>query len=358
MKKSYPLLVLLSLGCITACHKEEKEETETGKYIVTQPLVADTSVIREYVSQIQSLQNIEIHAMVKGYLESINVDEGQFVKTGQILFRIMPKEYEAEFQKAKAEQDKADIEWQNAKRLADKNIISDTELALAKANLDAAKAERARAELMLSFTEIKAPFDGVIDRIPFKPGSAIDEGTLLTTLSNNKDVYAYFNVSESEYLDFKANKKNEKDTLSLILANNKMHPYRGYIQNIEGEFNNETGNIAFRAKFPNPDFILKHGETGKVQLKSDIKNAIIIPQKATYEIQDKTYVYLITKDNEVKSQCIHIRQRLPNVYIIDSGINQNDKILLEGVQNVKEDERITYAYVAPRTVVDSLQLIR
>lgn len=354
------LISLYALVLLTACNskKDEVEESNTGKFTVTSPLVIDTSITKEYVSQIQSLQNIEVRAMVKGYIESINVDEGQQVKAGQVLFKIMPKEYEADFMKAKAEVTAAEIEVKNSQTLADKNIISSNELAMTKAKLEAAKAELDRAQLFLSFTDIKAPFDGIIDRIKFKVGSFIDEGTLLTTLSNNKEIYVYFNFSESEYLAYKSRLKlNEKDSVTLLLADNTPHKYKGVIENVEGEFDNNTGNIALRAKFPNPELLLKHGETGKVQLTVALKKAIIIPQEATYELQDKIYVYVVDKNNIVKSVNIKIQQKLPNLYIIESGISADDKILLEGVQNVKDGDKISFEFKEPKKVVDSLQLI-
>jgi membrane fusion protein (multidrug efflux system) len=357
-KSIWQISLAIAIG-LTACttHKEEKSEEST--FTVTSPLIMDTSFTKEYVAQIQSMQNIEIRAKVEGYLESINVDEGQHVSAGQVLFNIMPKEYQAELAKAKAEARAAEIEWQNVKTLAEKNIVSNSEVAMAQSKFDEAKAEEALAELHVSFTEIKAPFDGIIDRIRFKVGSLIDEGTLLTSLSNNKDVYAYFNVSEVEYLDYKSNNKNDgKDIATLLLANNQPHKYKGSIETIEGEFDNETGNIAFRAKFPNPDLLLKHGETGKVQLKVDIKNALVIPQKATYEVQDKIYVYVLDQNNSVKSRNITIKQKLPNLYVIETGLTATDKILLEGIQSVKDDEKIHSEFIPAKMVMDNLQLIK
>jgi len=202
------------------------------------------------------------------------------------------------------------------------------------------------AALYVSYTKITAPFDGIIDRLKFKAGSLIDEGTLLTTLSNNNQVYAYFNVSEKEYLDYKTQASNkEKRVASLLLANNQLLKYKGVIETIEGEFDNNTGTIAFRAKFPNPENLLKHGETGKVQLLVNIKNALIIPQKATYEIQDKIYVYVVDKNNVVSSRNIFIQQKLPNIYVIGSGLKEDDTILLEGIQSVKEAEKIETNFI-------------
>ncbi|MEP7257300.1 MAG: efflux RND transporter periplasmic adaptor subunit [Flavitalea sp.] len=358
MNKLLLLTSLYAFVSFASCTSKPEEKIEPGKYTVTSPMILDTSLTKDYVAQIQSLQNVEIRAQVKGYLEAINVDEGQYVKAGQSLFNIMPKEYEAEMQKSKAEVKTTELEWQNTKILAEKDIVSPTELAIGQSKLDKAKAELAQAELFVSFTRIKAPFEGSIDRIRFKKGSLVDEGTLLTTLSNNREVYAYFNVSEVEYLDYKSRKTDDKQKATLILANGQEHKYKGAIETIEGEFDNNTGNIAFRAKFPNPDLLLKHGETGKVRLIVPIRNAMIIPQKATFEVQDKIYVYVVGQDNKVKSRNITVKQKLSNLYIIDTGLTENDKILLEGVQSVKDDDTIQAEFIKPKEVIDHLQLIK
>lgn len=346
MNKKLFVSGLLALLSISACQTKKEEKQEEGKYTITTPVAMDTTFTKEYVAEIQSLQNIEIRAKVKGFLETINVDEGQFVHAGQVICTIRPREYEAELMKAKAEVKSAEIKVQNAKALSDKNIISPSELATAIAELDQNKAEEALAELYVSYTTIKAPFDGVIDRLKLKVGSLLDEGALITTLSNNKEVYAYFNVSELEYLDYKERaKNNDQSSVTLLLANNQPHKYKGVIETVEGEFDHETGSIPFRAKFPNPELLLKHGETGKVQLTVDLKGALVIPQKATYEIQDKVYVYVVDQNNVVKSRNINIKQRLSNIYVVDSGLSPDDKILLDGIQTVKEDDKIQSAFV-------------
>jgi membrane fusion protein (multidrug efflux system) len=358
MNRIVLLISLCALIYNTGCTTKKIEKEEIGKFTATSPLKADTSFTKEYVSQIQSIRNIEVRAQEKGYLETINVDEGQNVKAGQVLFRIMPKIYQAELLKAQAAVKEAELEMMNTKTLADKNIVSKTELEIAEAKLDEAKADLALAQVHVSLTEIKAPFDGTIDRIHFKLGSLIDEGTLLTTLSDNKSVYAYFNVSETEYLNFKTRSNaNEKTIVTLLLANNQPHKYKGVVETIESEFDNTTGNISFRAKFPNPDMLLKHGETGKVQMTIPITNGLIIPQKATYELQDKIYVYVVDKDNVVKSRSITIKNVLPDLYVVD-GLSENDKILLEGVQIAKDDDKIEYKYVEPKNVISGLQLLK
>ena len=353
------LLGICAIVSLMACKAKTEEKKEAARLSVTTPLVTDTSFVKDYVAEIQSLQNIEVRAKVKGYLENINVDEGQHVNAGQVLFTIRSRDYEAELATTKAKVKTTELEMQNVKTLADKNIVSQTELALAVAKLNEAKAEEGVAEANLSFTRITAPFSGIIDRLKFKVGSLIDEGTLLTTLSNNKEVYAYFNVSEKEYLDFKTRAKNDdRNIVTLLLANGQPHKYKGMIETIEGEFDRNTGSIPFRAKFPNPDYLLKHGETGKVQLTVDVKDALIIPQKATYELQDKVYVFVVDDQNVVKARNITIAQELPNLYVVSKGLSAGDKILLEGVQSVKEDDIIEPVYTPVRVVIEHLQLIK
>lgn len=348
---------LAALTVLQACRPEPAKEEEASKYVATHPLVMDTSYQKQYVAQIRSFRNIEVRAQEKGFLEAMPVDEGRMVRSGQLLFKIMPKVYEAELQKAEAEVRASEIELENATTLVGKKIISKNEQALAQAKLDGARAEAAAARLHLGFTDIRAPFDGVLDRIPKKLGSLIEEGELLTTLSDNSRMFAYFNVAEPEYLDYQANKGNKGgQKVSLVLANNSTFAHEGTIETVEGEFDNETGNIAFRAVFPNPERLLRNGETGKVLLTVPYKQALIIPQKATYEIQDKTYVFVVDKQNKVHATLITVTGRLPDLFIVGSGITKDDTILLEGVQKVKDDDVIKFDVRDLKDVLKSLRL--
>jgi RND family efflux transporter MFP subunit len=212
---------------------------------------------------------------------------------------------------------------------------------LIKAKVEEAKANEAQATLHLSFAEIKAPFDGIINRIPNKIGSLIEEGTLLTTISNNKEVLAYYNVSEKDYLDYVSSKEDQHaKEVSLILTNGALYPHSGIIETTESEFDKNTGNIAFRAKFPNPEQILKHGGSGKVLVKTNLKQAILIPQKSTFEIQGNTYVFMVDKENKVHMQKIVPAYRLSQLYVISSGISAGEKFIYEGIQRVKEGDKI------------------
>lgn len=358
MKKILFPLSLFLIGAVwSGCHSQAEEKEPETTFTSTSPIVVDTSLSKEYVSQIQSVRNIEIRAQEKGYLEKIYVDEGQYVKAGQVLFRISQSLYQADLLKAQAEARSAAIELQNAKLLADKEIVSKNEQAMAQAKLDAARAETMSAKAHLSYTTIRAPFDGVIDRIPLKLGSLIDEGALLTKLSDNNQMFAYFNVSEPEYLNYRLNSaKEEPKKVNLILANNQSLPVQGIVETVEGEFDNETGNIAFRARFPNPDRLLKNGETGKIKMDSRVANALIIPQKSTYELQDKIYVFVVDKNNTLHSRNITVMAEMPDVYIVGTGLTPTDKILLDGVQKAKDNEKIKCTYIKPEEAFSQLKL--
>lgn len=350
-------LIFSTLLMITSCKGKKEEKEETVVYPVTSPVKMDTVINKEFVSQIRSERNIEIRAQEKGFLEKIYVDEGQHVQAGQVLFRIMPQLYQADVLKAKAEVAQAEIELQNASTLAKSNVVSINEKRMAKAKLDAAKAELNLAQTHLSFTTIRAPFSGIIDRLPLKLGSLVDEGDLLTSLSDNGGIFAYFNVSEPEYLNYQTHSaERENNQVSLIMANGEVFPNKGTIQTIEGEFDNETGNIAFRAKFPNSNQLLRNGETGKIQMTLPLKNALIIPQKATYEIQDQKYVFVVGKDGVARSKNIKVSYELPDIYVVSEGLDVGDKILLEGVQKVKDDQKVETKFQDPKKVLSSLKL--
>ncbi len=359
------IVQLVSLSC-----SFDKEKKQSEKFTVTRPIIIDTIYYIDYVSDIHSVKNVEIRSRVKGYVESIVVDEGMSVKKGQILFRISDQEYKEDLLKAKAnlknaiaEAKSAELNLQNVKVLVDKNVVSKTELDMAMAKLDAlnanideAKSHEVSAQLKLGFTEVRAPFDGIIDRIPNKAGSLIDEGTLLTTLSDNSEVFAYFNVSEKEYLDFTSDRSGSySKSVTLILANNEEHPYKGQVETIEGEFDNSTGSIAFRARFPNPDKVLKHGSSGKIRLKRSVQNALVIPQKSTFEIQDRMFVYVVDKDNVVQMRSINTKLRIPHLYILESGVTANDKFIYEGIQDVREGEEIAPEFVSLKAIISQFE---
>lgn len=350
-------MCFLAMSFIASCGSHKEGHEKKTNFLVTSPFKKDTVVTREYVCQIRSSQHIELRAMEQGYLQEIFVDEGKFVKEGQLMFQILPIKYKAELQKAQAEAEFVEVEYRTTKALADSNVVSPNELALAKAKLDKAKAELALAQVHLGFTQIRAPFSGLMDRFQVRLGSFLDEGDLLTTMSDISTLWVYFNVPEAEYLDYKqSSKSNNFLNVKLKMANNEMYEHPGIVKTIEADFHNETGTIAFRATFPNPDLLLRHGETGNIQVAVPQKNALIIPQKATFEVLDKKYVYVVDKDNKVRSRRITIGAELPDLYMIKEGLAENDKILLEGLRLVREGEKISYEFKDPKEVISHLRL--
>lgn len=358
MRKTFLLMSLCIVLCHTSCESKKEEKAEDIKFLVTSPIMRDTSIAKDYVAQIHSISHIELMSVEKGYLQNIYVDEGQLVKKGQLLFQVMPLVYQAELQKSQAEANFAEIEYQNTKNLADSNIVSKNELALSKAHFDKAKAELALAQAHLNFTDIHAPFDGIIGLFKVRLGSLIDEGELLTTLSDNSKMWVYFNVPEVEYLEYITKVKSDDPLkVKLKMANNLEFEFPGIVETIESDFNNETGNIAFRATFPNPKGILRHGETGSVLVPVFYKNAIIIPQKATFDILDKKFVYVVDEKGVINARRIIIGQEMPHLYIVAEGLTANDKILLEGLGKVKNNEKIESTFVPFEKVAADLNNI-
>lgn len=372
----YVLLSISIMIVFTSCSNEKNQQKQVVEsFPVISPMLVDTTLSTDYVAEINAIQNVEIRARVKGYLDKIFVDEGKYVKQGQLLFTINNPELSEQVIKAGAvlrsniaELHAAEIEMNNVRRLVEKNVVANTELDAAKnkvemmnAKVEEAKANQSFAKIQLTYTQIKAPFSGIINRIPNKIGSLMEDGTLLTNISNNNEVFAYFDVSEKEYLNYAINIKEnsqQANNITLILANGEEHPFKGKIETTEGEIEPSTGNIAFRARFPNPDKILKHGASGKIRLLRKYKNALIIPQKATFEIQDRTYVYVIDSKNKVKSVPIVSNRRMPHFYIIDSGLTKDDKIIYEGIQDIKDGMTITPQFIEMKKIANELAASR
>jgi membrane fusion protein (multidrug efflux system) len=357
--KGFPLVAIAAtILLFTSCAEHETEKEKETIFTVTSPMQIDTTIYKEYVAQIHSANHIELRSQEKGYLQKIFVDEGQLVKKGQLMFKLMPAIYEAEVAKAKAEVNFADIEYKNTKGLTDNNVVSASELSMAKAKLDKAKAELQLAQAHLGFTEIRAPFDGIMDKFHTRLGSLVDEGELLTSLSDNRKMWVYFNVAESEYLDYiqKVQSKNKQKVL-LQMANKATFETVGYVETIEADFNNETGNIAFRATFQNPKGILRHGETGNIMMPIKFKNAILIPQKSTFDVLDKKYVYLVATNGVITSNEITISQEIPHFYVLATGLKPTDKILLEGLGKVKNNEKIKFNFVSLKKELAEIKTI-
>lgn len=336
-ERSVKALVLIGLVALSACHAEKVEVEEKRQLPVTTPLRKATELTREYVAQIRAFQHIEVRALERGYLQEIFVDEGQLVKSGQRMFQLMPMIYQAEVQKAQAETERAQIEYDNTKALAEKNVVSQNELAIGRANLNKAQAQLTLATTHQGLTQIRAPFSGMMGLFSARKGSLVDEGDLLTTLSDNSTMWVYFNVTEAEYLEYQSASEGKKPwSVRLLMADGKRFDQPGVVETIEADFDNETGAIAFRATFPNPKQLLRHGETGKILVTEQLNDALVIPQAATFDVLDKKYVFVVDAQNVVHSRAITVQAELPQVYVVAKGLDEKDQILLEGLRKVRD----------------------
>jgi membrane fusion protein (multidrug efflux system) len=335
-------------------HEEEQHE-EPRNVVVTSPKVMDVTISQPYVSQIHSQRHIDVRALNSGYLEPITIREGQVVKKDDVLFKIKPVLYETKRDAEKAEADLATLEYDFTKELVDKNAVSPAQAKLYAARRDRAKANAAKAQAELDFTDIKAPFDGIIDTLHAQQGSFIEENDILTTLSDNSKMWVYFNVPERAYLEYMASKRDkDEQRIELELANHNKFPQKCEQVIVEAQFNNETGNIPFRADFPNPpmtpgqqDRLLRHGQTGTIWIHRTLKNAVVIPQRAIFELLDKRYVWVVGADHKAKQTLITIKHELEDRFVINSGIDVRDKIVLEGVREVHDGGEVEYEFRTP-----------
>ncbi len=369
--KQVKFLVIAGLF-LSACNNNKEVTAQHDSYPVTNVALIDTAVYTDYVTELHATQNVEIRARVSGYLEKNWIDEGAHVRKGQLLFTINSQEYQQEVAKAKAQYKSAiadvkaaELELKNVTNLSKNKIVSVTELELARNRLDAQKAKmeealahQQHAQFRLSQTEIRAPFDGIINRIPHKMGSLIEEGTLLTSISSSDEVYAYFDVSEREYLNFAKRKKSTTiagEQVKLILADGEAYEEIGTIETVEGAIDANTGTIAFRARFKNSEKLIKHGASGKVRLSSTLKQVLVIPQKSCFEVQDKLFVFVVDDEGKVHTRNIVIMHRMPHLYVVKSGLKKGERIVYEGIQRLKDNQQITVEAIPFQRIIKQLK---
>jgi membrane fusion protein (multidrug efflux system) len=341
------VLSLMALS-LSACNRQTEEvEHEAHKILSTCPQVMPVTITQQYVCRIHSKRHIKIRALETGYLEEIPVKEGQEVKKDELLFSVVPVLYQARAEAEIAEANVAQMEFNYTKKLFEDNVVSKNEVALHQAKLSKAQAKAKLAVAELEFAKVKSPFDGIIDRLQHQQGSLVQEGEILTTLSDNSVMWVYFNVREARYLEYMADMKANRDDMriELVLANGETFEHAGEIGKIsavEADFNIETGNIPFRVDFPNPDRLLRHGQTGTILIHRVLNDAVVIPQRATFEVLDKQYVFVVDKDDVAHQREIVVQNVLEDLYVIKDGVGQEDKIVLEGIRQVRDGDKVEY----------------
>jgi membrane fusion protein (multidrug efflux system) len=336
---------------------ERSHHAEHHKIVATNPVARDVTISEPYVCQIHSQKHIELRALENGYLEEILVREGQAVKKGDVLFRVQPVLYQARLDAENAEAQLALLKYNNTKRLHEQKVVSENEVALVGAELAKAQAKAKLAAAELNFTFVKAPFDGIVDKLEKQLGSLVAEGDILTTLSDNSVMWVYFNVPEARYLEYMADRSQNRkeDRVQLRLADGRVLPADGKIGAIEAKFDNHTGNIPFRADFPNADRLLRHGQTGTILLSRVHPGAIVIPQRAVFDVLDKSYVYVVGEDDKVHQRAITIEHELEDVYLVGRGLTVADRIVIDGTQQVRDGDGVECEFRAPGQVLGDLK---
>ncbi|TKG91481.1 efflux RND transporter periplasmic adaptor subunit [Puteibacter caeruleilacunae] len=349
---------LIAVSCTTTNSQSAQQAPQTFK--VTHLKKKDVNIFNEYAANIEGIQNIDIRPKVDGFIKEIFIDEGSQVKKGQKLFRLEAEELnqqvkaaQANVELAMAQMEAAQVEVDKLRPLVDKQIVGEIQLRSAISNYNAAKAQwnatkatYQNAKENLAYTVITSPVDGIVGSLPYRVGSLVgrNEPQPLTTISNISDIYAYFSLNEKKFLDFNRqnsgatiqDKINQMADVELILADGNSYEHEGRVEAILGMVNPRTGSVNYRVKFPNPEMLLRSGISGKIRLSTQIKDALLVPQNSTFEIQGQRFVYTVDEKNTVKSKSINIVKAYNDYFIIDGGFEKQETIVANGLINLRE----------------------
>ena len=357
MKKNnlYNLLMLSVFLVIVSCGNSEQNKPAAvappAPFPVSQLQVKTVTGYTDYPATIEGRVNSDVRAKTSGYIEKVYVDEGQKVRKGQVLFKLETQSLSQDAGAAKARVNVAQVEVDKLIPLVEKNIISPVQLETAKANLAQAQANYSSVSASIGYATIKSPIDGYVGSINFREGALISpsDATPLTTVSEIDEVYAFFSFNEAQYIDHlqrsegttKAERIKNSPDLSLILANGKEYSEKGRIQTSTGQINQNTGTIQIRAVFKNPKEILTNGNSGKIRFPIEYKDAIVVPQTATFEQQGNVMIFKLGEDNKVETAILKIKGTVDNLYVVESGVDANDKIIVSGVGKLRDGMAIS-----------------
>lgn len=366
-----PFTTLLTLVIFQSCSSQASSGDLKANKLLSLPVYQiDTGTaitVKDYLGTIEGKVNVEIRPQVEGVLENIYIDEGQYVEEGQKLFKVNELPYRealknavAEARVERAKEKNARLEVESLKPLIENDVISDVQYSTAQSNYEVASASVAKAatavataKIELDFTTIKAPSSGYIGRIPKRIGNLISKSDSqpLTILSDTKEVYVYFSMSESDFLYFTKNSKRRDSTglasgqsiipyVSLILADGTEYGEKGIVDAVDGQVNSTTGSISLRATFPNPNDILRHGNTGTLKMEERQPGVLMIPKLAISELQDKSFVYIVDEQNRVKMQDVELAGISGDNYIVKKGLKPSDRVILAGIDQLEEGQTI------------------
>jgi len=331
--------------------KVDQLRQELHKIGVASLMAKDVVVSRQYVVKTFSQRHIDIRAPEEGYVIEAPLKEGRAVKKGDVIFKIVPTLYKARLDAELAEAMLAELEWKGAIPPLHWLIYIDPEayrrrLAAAWGRKEKAQDKLKRAEAELNLATVKAPFDGIVDRLHQQRDELVKNEQIIATVSDRSVMWVYFDVPEARYFEFmpRIDEDKEQQRIELVLANGGKFKQTGKIGAIETKFDNETGNISCRADFPNPDRLSPQGQAGTVLIHRTLKNAIVIPRQATFENLGKRYVFVVGKDDVGQRREIVIQHELADFFVIKKGLDVNDRIVVEGVQQVRDGERLEFEY--------------
>lgn len=361
---SIALFIIVLASCSSATESPTVPKSKVPVYTVK----ADNHQIQQqYPARIQGAIDIEIRPQINGVIAQVLVEEGSFVQKGQGLFRINEAPFRQALNQAlgnlnaaKARVLQTQTELDKLLPLVENKIISDLQMrsaeaahALANAEVAQAQAVLESAKINLAYTQIAAPVSGYIGRLPKKQGSIISSMDVepLTTLSDVSKLYVYFSLGEVDFNKFKSQyagvslteKIKNTDSVTLLLADQEVYPQKGRIDLVDGQFDKNTGAIMLRASFANSHGLLRSGNTGKIILEMKYANTLSIPQEATQEIQDKTFVFMVDDQQKISKQAVQIVGRTGSNYLLDRGLNAGDRIVIRGFQNLMEGQEVDIA---------------
>ncbi len=358
------IAVVLFLASCTAKPDQMAAAAPPPVLPVTTVSTGEQETFVDYPAAIQGTTDVEIRPQISGTIDRILVNEGQLVSKGQLLLQISELPFKAQLNNAKAALQAAQSAVLNAQLEVDKltplvqsKVVSDFQLKTAKttyqialANVEQAKANVNSAQINLGYTQIKAPSSGYIGRLPKKQGSLVapSDPEALTQLSDVNQVYAYFSLAETDFINFNAKYEGNSvadrikhlPAVSLVLADQSVYPVKGKIDMINGQFDKTTGSITLRAVFANSKGLLRSGNTGKIRLGLSHDNTMLIPQSATVEMQDKIFVFAVGKDNKVNKVAIAIDGKSGTNYLIKDGLKSGDQIVLSGLDKLQDGQLI------------------
>ena len=344
-------VIVASAIVLAGCQgkKEPKDQKTAAKYKVEVVSRSDATVYTLFPVQIQSQDAIEIYPRATGYVQKIYVQEGDNVKKGSPILKINDADYQQTLNSTKAAYDNAQLEVIKLKPLVEKGIISPFQLQTAQSNSQAAQAAYENAKINLGYTLITSPVSGVIGRISLREGSLLTAGiaTPITSVASNGNVFAYFSFDEKLLLQFVdsahvslSQRVAKLPPVELALANGQVYEHKGKVELGSSLVDPTTGSLQMKGVFPNPDAILRSGSTGTIRIPTFYKNVIIVPQKATYDIQDKKMIFTVDSTNTVHATNIVVSNNTSDNFIVGSGLMDGDRIVLDGVGKIKDGDKI------------------